>query len=236
MPAGSRSGGGAAQGGEQRVAAAAVDRAHPAQVAVELAAGEEVGEGQLVDHGRAAVGEQLGLGDRRRRGAAAGRASRAAAPAPASCWPCRRRATWSGARPCMAPIGCAVVAVLGVVVVLDDERVARSRPAQDGGAALGRAARAPVGHWCDGVRTSASASAPSAPRRGSPSRRPARRRPPGRRRGRAAGRRRRPTGPRRRAASRPRAASTSMSSPMPWRVAVADHDVRPAWPTCRGPG
>ena len=34
---------------EQRVAAAPVQRAHPAQVAIELAAVQEVGEGQLIE-------------------------------------------------------------------------------------------------------------------------------------------------------------------------------------------
>ncbi|HEY2056183.1 MAG TPA: hypothetical protein VGH14_19805 [Solirubrobacterales bacterium] len=48
---------------DQGIAAAAVDRAHPPQVAVELAAAEEVGERRLVDHRRAAVGEDLGRGE-----------------------------------------------------------------------------------------------------------------------------------------------------------------------------
>ena len=53
----------ARQRGEQRVAAAPVERAHPAQVAIELAAVQEVGEGELIEDGRAAIGELLGVGD-----------------------------------------------------------------------------------------------------------------------------------------------------------------------------
>jgi hypothetical protein len=51
----------------------------------------------------------------------------------------------------------AVVAVLGVVVVLDHERVAGLRPREQRGSALGRE-RPPSGDWCAGVASSASAS------------------------------------------------------------------------------
>ena len=53
-----------AQGAEEGVAPAAVDRAHPPHVAVELASGQEVGEGELVERGRAPVGQHLRLRDR----------------------------------------------------------------------------------------------------------------------------------------------------------------------------
>jgi hypothetical protein len=43
------------QCGHQGVAAPPVGRAHPVQVPVELAMGDEVGEGELVERGRAAV-------------------------------------------------------------------------------------------------------------------------------------------------------------------------------------
>ena len=61
-------GGDAADGGlrervgerlDERVAPCAVAGAHAAQVAVELAAGEEVGERVLLDAGGSAVGEEL---------------------------------------------------------------------------------------------------------------------------------------------------------------------------------
>ena len=48
---------------EQRVPAASMDRSHPAEVVIELAAREEVGERQLVDHRRAAVGDELRPGE-----------------------------------------------------------------------------------------------------------------------------------------------------------------------------
>ena len=66
---------------------------------------EEVGERELVDRRRAAVGERASPRPPRRPAGAAGPASRAAAPARGSCWPCRRRRPGPGARPCMAPTG-----------------------------------------------------------------------------------------------------------------------------------
>ena len=36
--------------GDERIAALAIDRSHAPQVAVELTAAQEVGEGQLIDH------------------------------------------------------------------------------------------------------------------------------------------------------------------------------------------
>ena len=55
---------------DERVAAAAVASSHAAQVAVELAAGQEVGKRVLLDAGGTAVGEELlvadGLQKRRR--------------------------------------------------------------------------------------------------------------------------------------------------------------------------
>ena len=54
---------------DQRVAARAVARAHAAQVAVELAAGDEVRERVLLDPRRALVGEVLLAGGSARRGA-----------------------------------------------------------------------------------------------------------------------------------------------------------------------
>jgi len=50
--------------GQECVAAPPVDRAHPPQVPVELAAGDEVGQGELLVRGRAAVGGDLGRGHR----------------------------------------------------------------------------------------------------------------------------------------------------------------------------
>ena len=69
---------------DQRVAPRAVARAHAPQVAVELAALEEVGERELVEHGRAEVVERLLHRDRAGRAPAAARASRAAAPGASS--------------------------------------------------------------------------------------------------------------------------------------------------------
>ena len=51
----------------------------------------------------------------------------------------------------------AVVAVLGVVVVLDDDRVAAPRPVEQLRARRSGDSTAPVGHWCAGVSTTASA-------------------------------------------------------------------------------
>lgn len=42
---------------QQGVAAPSVDRAHPAQVPVELTAGDEVGQGELLERRGAAVGD-----------------------------------------------------------------------------------------------------------------------------------------------------------------------------------
>ena len=88
---------------DERVALPAVAAAHAAQVPVELAARDEVGERVLLDAGGAPVGDELVV---RRPPAAASRearASRAGAPARASCSSCRRtrcdRARGPGARP-----------------------------------------------------------------------------------------------------------------------------------------
>ena len=51
-----------------------------------------------------------------------------------------------------------VVAVLGVVVVLDHERAPRRAPSAARRRGARRESTAPVGHWWEGVRTSASAS------------------------------------------------------------------------------
>jgi len=52
------------QRGQECVAAPPVDRVHSPQVPVELAAGDEVGQGELFERGRAAVGGDLGRGHR----------------------------------------------------------------------------------------------------------------------------------------------------------------------------
>ena len=115
---------------EEDVAPFAVDRAQPSQVAVELAAGEEIGEGQLVDRRRAEVGgplrERDPVGERRgndepaepqaRRQDLAGRAGVDDAV---------RAETLDRAD------RFAVVAELGVVVVLDDRPAAALGPGQE---------------------------------------------------------------------------------------------------------
>ena len=114
--------------------------------------------------------------------------------------------TRSGPRPCIAPTGGPVVAVLGVVVVLDDDRAAPLGPAQHRGA----------GRRGQHARRSATGATGSARARRRPSgQRGRRRRRRGRRgprpprcpaaRGERRGRRRRPTGPPPRAAVAPRA-------------------------------
>ena len=129
-----------AQGGEQGVAPPPVDGAHAPQVAVELAAVEEVGERELVEHRRAAIGEQLGLGD------ALDELRREDEPAEPE--PGRERLAGGagvdhavGSEALQRADRRAVVAVLGVVVVLDDQRVALARPAARRRRATGPTAR-----------------------------------------------------------------------------------------------
>src|SRR6266542_3940563 len=52
-----------AEAAEERIAARAVDRTHPAQVAIELARTHEVGERELLERRRSQVVGHLGAGD-----------------------------------------------------------------------------------------------------------------------------------------------------------------------------
>ncbi len=117
-----------AQRVQQRVTPAPVDRTHPAQVTVELAAAEKVGERQLVDDRRTPVGEQL---RRRDVGDQVSGHHHPAEPQP-------RRERLAGRAAVDDMLGRQalhgahrrpVVAVLSVVVVLDHDRAAASRPA-----------------------------------------------------------------------------------------------------------
>ena len=219
---------------QQRVAPAAVDRAHPAQVVVELAALEDVGERELVEGGRAHVGGLLGHRSGSGSAPAATAASRGAARVPA---PCSRnpRTPRVAAQALDRADRLAVVAELGVVVVLDDQRAGPRRPVHEGRPAVGRehaARRVLVGGRDDDARR----------RRAAPA-------------GRPAGRARRPERPRRpgrRAASVARYSGSDGSSTATTpraarphrprgqrealREAAADRRRRPGRRPCRGPG
>jgi hypothetical protein len=120
--------------GDQPVAASPVDGPRPPQVAVELAALEEVGEGKLLDHRRAEVIALLG-GNQIRGDAFGG--DHPAEPQ-AGCERLRNRARIHHTAGREALDGAdrrAVVAVLGVVVVLEHEPPAGGRPLDQGGAA-----------------------------------------------------------------------------------------------------
>ena len=106
------------------------------------------------------------------RAVTAGSASRAAAPARASCSPSRgtRRAP-------RRALQCAdrrtVVAELGVVVVLGDDRVAPLGPLEQRARRRRGESTTPVGNWCAGViRTASRPTRPRARRRRCPRRRP----------------------------------------------------------------
>ena len=74
----------------ERVTPAVVVGSHAPQVAVEFAAGQEVGECVLLDSGGPPVGDELLADDGFEQGGQQTR-RRSAAPAPGSCWPSRRR-------------------------------------------------------------------------------------------------------------------------------------------------
>ena len=127
----------ALEGGDERVAPAAVDEPRAADVAVQRAALEQDGEPELREHRRAAVvGELLvldRLGQRRRRDEPADPQRRRDR--------LRDRAHVGHAlrvEALQGPDRLAVVAVLGVVVVLEHEGVAVGRPREQRGAPLGR--------------------------------------------------------------------------------------------------
>ena len=117
-----RLGEGVGQRRHEGLAAARVAKAHPPQVAVEVAARQELGERDLLDPGRPAVGQELLLAHRREQ------PRRHDEPAE----PKRRRQRLARRAGVDHPIGLepldcadrrAVVAVLGVVVVLDRDRI-----------------------------------------------------------------------------------------------------------------
>jgi hypothetical protein len=129
------------EGAEQRVAARPVDRPHPAKVVVELAAVDDVGQRQLVQRGRAHVGRLLRGGDRIDQ---VGRRHEPAEPQPRREDLARRARVHHalGAEALERPDRLAVVAELGVVVVLDDGPPAALGPVDEGGPPLGRKHRA----------------------------------------------------------------------------------------------
>ena len=110
-------------------------------MAVELAALEEVGERVLVDPVRAAVGEHLLARGRRRRSAAGH--DQPAEPQRGRERLARRAGVDDavGVEPLERADGGAVVAVLGVVVVLDRDRVVLAQPGEQRGAPLAATAR-----------------------------------------------------------------------------------------------
>src|SRR5687767_14266010 len=127
----------ALEGGDEGVAARAVDGAGAAQVAVELAAFEEVGKGELLHDRGAEVVALLGGGDGVDEVA---RHHEPAEPEPGSEGLVRgagvgdeiRRETLDGAD------RLAVVAILGVVVVLEDHGAGVRGPVEEGGTPLRR--------------------------------------------------------------------------------------------------
>ena len=117
---------------EERIAAGTVAGSHAAQVAVEFASGQEVGEGVLLDARSAPVGKQLLALDRLQE---SGRDNEPADPE-------RRRERLARRARVDDAIedkaleradGRAVVAVLGVVVVLDRDRAGLAQPGQQRG-------------------------------------------------------------------------------------------------------
>ena len=117
------------QGGEERVPPRAEDGAHVPQVTVELAAGEEVGERQLIEDRRAAVGQQLGLGDRPDELPGQDQPTEPQARRQRLA---RRTGVGDaiGVQALDGADGCAVVAELGVVVVLEHQRARALRPCE----------------------------------------------------------------------------------------------------------
>ena len=118
------------------VAAAAIDRAHPAQMVVEVAARQEVGERELLDAGRSAV---AGLLRRPRRSTRRVGRDEPAEPQPRGQGLARGSGVEHslGGEPLDRPDRLPVEAVLGVVVVLEDEPSPVRRPGDE----RGRAAR-----------------------------------------------------------------------------------------------
>jgi hypothetical protein len=113
-------------------------------VAVELAAGDEIGERQLVD-GRRALVDGLLRGRQARRQIP--RRDQPAQPEPRREDLARRAGVDDTVRaePLERSDRLAVVAVLGVVVILDDEGVVVVGPGQEGGRRSGERTR-PVGY------------------------------------------------------------------------------------------
>ena len=122
---------------EECVAPAPVDGSHTAQVVIELAVGDEVREGQLVDRRRTTVGQALGCGY-------------VIDETPWQCHPAEsqpgrqslaRRADVDDTlrrQPLEGSDRRPIVAILGVVVVLDDEPVSAGRPGNQCGPPFGR--------------------------------------------------------------------------------------------------
>ena len=124
-PRGRQSGSSRARAASSVCAALCVAQAHPPQVALELAAGDEVGERELAGDLRACVLDRL-RGDQRPREPR--RRQHPAQPHP-RCQPLARRADVEDAvgREALQRAD-ALVAELGVVVVLDDQPVAALGP------------------------------------------------------------------------------------------------------------
>ena len=73
------------EGADEHVASRRVDRSHAAQMPVKATGLDQPGERELLEHGRAAVAEQLVLGYGLEQRRADRRPTRGAAPAPATC-------------------------------------------------------------------------------------------------------------------------------------------------------
>lgn len=122
---------------EEGVPSPAIDRSEAAEVAVELAAREEVGEGELLERRRSVVGLVL------RRGDLVDESTRDDEPAEAEARGERlaRRPGVDdvvGREALERPDGRPVVALLRVVVVLEDQRPAADGPGEERRAPLGR--------------------------------------------------------------------------------------------------
>ena len=118
------------------VATRSIRHPQPAQVTVELAVGDEVGERQLVDGGRPEVRDLLGARDR------VGQRLRDEQPAEPKTRSERLAGTPRvhdavGRQPLDRADRLAVVAELGVVVVLDDRPAPALGPRDEGGPPLG---------------------------------------------------------------------------------------------------
>src|SRR5690348_5158231 len=126
----------AAQCGEQRLTAGPVDKPHSPRVPVELAAVEEIREGQLLQSGRSSVcGDLRGCdclaevsGQHEPADAYAGGQSLAESP---------RVHHLIGSQSLKCAKGIAVEPVLGIVVVFDDDGIVAVSPLQNGGATRG---------------------------------------------------------------------------------------------------